>query len=56
MRHAQLRAFHHVALTGGFSRAAQALHQTQPSISDQVKRLERDHDVLLLHRDGGRCA
>ncbi len=50
MRYAQLRAFHHVALSGGFSRAADALHQTQPAISDQVRRLEEAHDVLLFHR------
>lgn len=51
MRYTQLRAFHHVALTGGFSRAAAALNQTQPTISDQVRRLEEAHDVLLFHRD-----
>lgn len=51
MRYTQLRAFHHVALTGGFSRAAEALGQTQPAISDQVRRLEEAHDVLLFHRE-----
>lgn len=51
MRHSQLRAFHHVALHGGFSRAAQALHQTQPALSDQVRRLEQAHDTLLFHRE-----
>lgn len=51
MRYAQLRAFHHVALTGGFSRAAAALNQSQPSISDQVRKLEETHDTLLFHRD-----
>jgi DNA-binding transcriptional LysR family regulator len=40
MRYVQLRAFHHVALSGGFSKAAHALHLTQPAISDQVRRLE----------------
>lgn len=54
MRYAQLRAFHHVALHGGFSRAAEALNQTQPSLSDQVRRLEQDHDTLLFHREGRR--
>ncbi|MEM6634672.1 MAG: LysR substrate-binding domain-containing protein [Pseudomonadota bacterium] len=52
MRHAQLRAFHGVALHGGFSRAAAALNQTQPSLSDQVRRLEQAHDTLLFHRSG----
>lgn len=51
MRYTQLRAFHHVALSGGFSRAAEALGQTQPAISDQVRRLEEAHDVLLFHRE-----
>ncbi len=51
MRHSQLKAFHHVALLGGFSRAAEALYLTQPAISEQVRKLEQDHDVLLFHRD-----
>lgn len=51
MRHSQLRAFHHVALNGGFSRAAEVLHQSQPALSDQVRRLEQAYDVLLFHRD-----
>ena len=51
MRYTQLRAFHHVALAGGFSRAAKALNQSQPSISDQVRRLEEAHDTLLFQRD-----
>jgi len=51
MRYTQLRAFHHVALVGGFSRAADALNQSQPSISDQVRRLEEAHDTLLFERD-----
>ncbi|MCG6901463.1 MAG: LysR family transcriptional regulator [Rhodobacter sp.] len=54
MRYSQLRAFHNVALHGGFSRAADALNQTQPALSDQVRRLEQDHDVLLFHREGRR--
>ena len=51
MRYSQLRAFHHVALHGGFSRAARALNISQPSVSDQVRQLEQGHDVLLFHRD-----
>lgn len=50
MRHVQLRAFHQVAIAGGFSRAAEALHLTQPAISDQVRRLEEEYDVLLFDR------
>lgn len=51
MRHSQLKAFHYVALMGGFSRAAEALFLTQPAISEQVRKLEQDHDVLLFHRE-----
>ncbi len=51
MRHSQLKAFHFVALHGGFSRAADALFLTQPAISEQVRKLEQDHDVLLFHRE-----
>lgn len=52
MRFVQLRAFHHVCLEGGFSRAAQALHLTQPAISDQISKLEAEYDILLFHRNG----
>ena len=50
MRHVQLRAFHQVALSGSFSRAAEALHVTQPAISDQIRKLEEEYDTLLFNR------
>jgi aminoethylphosphonate catabolism LysR family transcriptional regulator len=50
MRYVQLRAFHHVAIHGGFSRSADALHLTQPAISDQVRKLESEYDVRLFNR------
>ena len=50
MRQSQLKAFHHVALHGGFSRAAKALFLTQPAVSEQVRKLEQDHDVRLFLR------
>ncbi|MBZ8119565.1 LysR family transcriptional regulator [Roseovarius sp. LXJ103] len=50
MRYSQIRAFHHVAIHGGFSRAAEALSLTQPAVSEQVRKLEVDHDVLLFDR------
>lgn len=56
MRYVQLRAFHHVATCGGFSRAAEALSLTQPAISDQVRKLEEEYDVLLFHREKRRVA
>jgi len=50
MRYVQLRAFHYVAVCGGFSRAAEALFLTQPAISDQVRKLEEEYEVLLFNR------
>ncbi len=50
MRYVQLRAFHYVATYGGFSRAAEALFLTQPAISDQVRKLEDEYDILLFDR------
>lgn len=50
MRYVQLRAFHNVAICGGFSRAAEQLCLTQPAISDQVRKLEEEYDVLLFNR------
>lgn len=50
MRYAQLRAFHHVAIHNGFSKAANALGLTQPALSDQVRKLEVEYDVRLFSR------
>ncbi|MGB3148574.1 MAG: LysR substrate-binding domain-containing protein [Paracoccaceae bacterium] len=50
MRYVQLRAFHYVAVSGGFSRAAEQLYLTQPAISDQVRKLEEEYDILLFNR------
>ena len=50
MRYVQLRAFHYVAVHGGFSKAAAALFLTQPAISDQVRKLEEEYDVKLFFR------
>lgn len=50
MRHAQLKAFHAVALYGGFSRAAARLALTQPAVSDHVRKLEDQYGVQLFSR------
>src|SRR4051812_46790265 len=52
MNHAQLRAFHAVADAGGFTRAAAALHVSQPTLSAQVGALESAYGVRLLERRG----
>ncbi len=52
MNAAQLRAFHAVASAGGFTRAAQRLGVTQPTLSGQVKALEESYGVALIERRG----
>lgn len=52
MRLTQLRSFHAVARTGSFTRAAQYLHVSQPTITTQVGLLEERYDVELFHRHG----
>ncbi len=47
-----LQAFHTVATTGGFTRAAEALNVGQPTISTHVKSLEEYFRVELFHRRG----
>lgn len=47
-----LRAFVAVVEQGGFTRAAETLHLTQSTISQQVKRLEQDTGHVLLDRSG----
>jgi aminoethylphosphonate catabolism LysR family transcriptional regulator len=54
INHAQLRAFHAVAAEGSFTRAAEALRVTQPTLSGQVKALEESYGVRLLDRLGRR--
>jgi DNA-binding transcriptional LysR family regulator len=47
---ARMRAFHQVALLGSFSEAALALDYTQPTVSEQVSRLEHELGLTLLER------
>ena len=46
-----LRVLREVALRGSFSAAADALGYTQPAVSQQVARLEKQVGLRLLHRD-----
>ncbi len=50
----QMKAFHELMLTGSVSEAARNLNRTQPSISHLIQTLERDLDVRLFERRGGR--
>ena len=45
-----LRSFHAVALHSGFSAAARAMNISQPTLSTQVKALEKRYDVELFSR------
>jgi len=47
-----LRVFARVAQEGGFTRAAQALHLSQPAVSKSVRELERQIGLPLLDRNG----
>jgi aminoethylphosphonate catabolism LysR family transcriptional regulator len=50
MSYAQLKAFHAVAASGGFSKAAHRLKLTQPAVSDHVRKLEATYGVELFSR------
>ncbi|WP_084783971.1 LysR substrate-binding domain-containing protein [Marinobacterium aestuarii] len=52
MNHAQLRAFHAVASQGSYTKAAESLHVTQPTLSDHVKSLEERYGIKLFKRHG----
>ena len=54
MRLTQLRSFHAVARTGSFTRAAEQLHVSQPTVTTQVRFLEESYNVELFHRRGRR--
>lgn len=56
MNSTQLRAFHRVALAGGFSGAGRTAGISQPTLSAQVRALEVTHGVSLFNRHGRRIS
>lgn len=50
VRHTQLRSFHMVAKFGSFSKAADELNITQPTITAQIRELESQYNVRLFYR------
>ena len=47
-----MRAFLAVASGGGYSRAAETVHRTQPAVTASVKALERELGIALFERRG----
>lgn len=47
----QLRILKAIAAEKNFTKAAEILHLSQPSLSKQIKRLEKNLDILLINRD-----
>lgn len=54
MTHAQLKAFHALALSGSVQDAAERLSLTQPAVSVQLKALEADSQKVLFRKVGHR--
>jgi DNA-binding transcriptional LysR family regulator len=52
---AQVRTLQEIVRQGGFSRAARALHRSQPAVSHHVRQLETELGVRLLERVGKRA-
>ncbi len=50
MQPSQLRAFHAVAQTGSFTKAAETLNVSQPAVSDHVRKLELAYGTPLFIR------
>jgi DNA-binding transcriptional LysR family regulator len=50
----QMKAFHKVAATGSFTKAARELFLTQSAISQQIRALEHEVGVRLIDRSGKR--
>ena len=52
MKYSQIRAFHAVAQAGSFTAASERLCLTQPAVTLQIKALEEENKINLLHRNG----
>lgn len=47
-----LRLFYYVALTGSVTKASEKLHISQPAISAQIRKFEKDNHIKLLQIQG----
>lgn len=51
-----LRLFYYVAITGSVTKASERLHISQPAISAQIRKFERENNITLLEVKGKRMA
>lgn len=49
-----LKLFYYVAITGSVTKASERLHISQPAISAQIRKFERENQILLLEVKGKR--
>ena len=52
----QLRIFKAVATEKNFTKAAEVLYLSQPSLSKQIKTLEKNLDILLINRENNKIS
>ena len=52
----QLRILKAIATEKNFTKAAELLYLSQPSLSKQIKALEKNLDILLLNREGNKIS
>ena len=52
----QLRILKAVATEKNFTKAAELLYLSQPSLSKQIKTLEKNLDVLLMNRESNKIS
>jgi len=52
----QLRILKAVATEKSFTKAAEVLYLSQPSLSKQIKRLEKNLDILLINRENNKIS
>ena len=52
----QLRILKAIATEKNFTKAAEVLYISQPSISKQIKTLEKNLDIILINREGNKIS
>ena len=52
----QLRILKAIATEKNFTKAAEVLYLSQPSLSKQIKTLEKNLDIVLINRENNRIS